>query len=168
MSPALDVELQIRVERFLYDEAELLDTGKLREWLELFTPDCEYWIPLTETRDTREEATQTQADLPAMLVGKDGLDLWIRRLETGLAFPEEPFSRTRRFVSNVRVRRDGDGDIRARANIAVYQSRLEDTQAWFVGEREDELVETDGSYAIRRRTVRFDQRLVPRAITLLY
>lgn len=32
--------------RFLFDEAELLDTGAYDAWLDLFTMDAHYWVPL--------------------------------------------------------------------------------------------------------------------------
>ena len=34
------------VEQFLFHEARLLDTGQLEAWLELFTDDATYWLPL--------------------------------------------------------------------------------------------------------------------------
>ena len=36
---------QHAIERFLYQEARLLDEGQLDEWLALFTADAYYWIP---------------------------------------------------------------------------------------------------------------------------
>ena len=44
----LDRDLQLEVERFLYDEAALLDERRFWEWLELFTDDVRYWMPLRE------------------------------------------------------------------------------------------------------------------------
>ena len=42
----MDAEALLRkVERFLFDEAELLDTWKLKEWEALFTDDGRYNIP---------------------------------------------------------------------------------------------------------------------------
>ena len=36
----------MNVEQFLYHEARLLDEQRLEEWLELFTDDATYWVPL--------------------------------------------------------------------------------------------------------------------------
>ena len=33
-------------ERLLYRECELLNRGRYEDWLDLFTEDCRYWIPL--------------------------------------------------------------------------------------------------------------------------
>ena len=34
------------VEDFLYHEAELLDERRYEEWLDLFTEDVHYWMPM--------------------------------------------------------------------------------------------------------------------------
>ena len=36
----------MNVAQFLYHEARLLDTGQLEAWLDLFTEDATYWVPL--------------------------------------------------------------------------------------------------------------------------
>ena len=36
----------MKVEQFLYLEARLLDTQQYEAWLELFTDDATYWVPL--------------------------------------------------------------------------------------------------------------------------
>src|SRR5437899_11174302 len=36
----------MKVEQFLYHEARLLDTQQYEAWLELFTDDATYWVPL--------------------------------------------------------------------------------------------------------------------------
>ncbi|MGH8519704.1 MAG: aromatic-ring-hydroxylating dioxygenase subunit beta, partial [Panacagrimonas sp.] len=41
----------MNVEQFLYHEARLLDTGQLEAWLELFTDDATYWVPLEENQE---------------------------------------------------------------------------------------------------------------------
>src|SRR5215831_3212288 len=56
----MDSELRHRVEDFFYLEAELLDERRLREWLELFTDDVHYWMPvrynpLDRPKDLNEE-----------------------------------------------------------------------------------------------------------------
>lgn len=35
-----------QIEEFLYAEAELLDQRRFREWLDLFTEDARYWMPM--------------------------------------------------------------------------------------------------------------------------
>ena len=53
-----DLATRAAVEHFLYHEARLLDTGRLDEWLQLFSPDGTYWIPLeANQRDPYETSS---------------------------------------------------------------------------------------------------------------
>lgn len=36
-----------KAERLLYRECELLNRGRYEDWLDLFTEDCRYWVPLS-------------------------------------------------------------------------------------------------------------------------
>src|SRR3546814_11557379 len=47
---ALAPTLKERVEDFLSYEGELLDERRFDEWLELFTEDARYWMPLARNR----------------------------------------------------------------------------------------------------------------------
>jgi p-cumate 2,3-dioxygenase beta subunit len=46
-----------QVERFLYDEAALLDDWKLTEWLEFFEPGASYYVPPAGASDDADPAT---------------------------------------------------------------------------------------------------------------
>ena len=41
----------MNVEQFLYHEARLLDTQQYEAWLELFTDDATYWVPLEREQE---------------------------------------------------------------------------------------------------------------------
>jgi 3-phenylpropionate/cinnamic acid dioxygenase small subunit len=43
-------ELQIEIEQYYYQEAELLDDHRYGEWLELFPDDARYWMPTRANR----------------------------------------------------------------------------------------------------------------------
>ena len=38
----------MNIEEFLYHEARLLDTHRLEAWLDLYTDDATYWVPLEQ------------------------------------------------------------------------------------------------------------------------
>ena len=44
------------VERLLYHEAHLLDSGMFHEWLELMAPDLRYWAPVRAEVSRKQEA----------------------------------------------------------------------------------------------------------------
>jgi 3-phenylpropionate/cinnamic acid dioxygenase small subunit len=159
-----DAETQHAVEQFLYAEAELLDQHRYHEWLELFAEDVHYWAPTRMTRTIRErdreiaargESAFFEEDLPR-LKGR------VRRLTSGVSWSEEPPSRTRRLITNVRVRARDDGALDVACNFYVYRSRLERHQDWFVGERFDVLrpapsPPTGYPFVIADRTIVLDQ-----------
>jgi p-cumate 2,3-dioxygenase subunit beta len=107
-----------RLERFLTEEADLLDRWQLHEWLDLFTPDGRYLVPATDLPDGDPEQ-----DLFLIQDDRFLLEQRVNSLLTRSAHAEYPHSRTRRLVANVRARpSEGDG-LRVRANFAVFRMR---------------------------------------------
>lgn len=140
-----DERTQHRVEQFLYAEAELLDDHRFDEWIDLFTDDVLYWIPTRMTRSIRERDRQVAA-LGESAFTEDDLGRLrgrVRRLKSGVSWSEEPPSRTRRLVTNVRIRPRDGGELEVASNVYAYRSRLERHQDWFVGERFDVLRPAD-------------------------
>ena len=163
-------EAQREVEQFLYREARLLDGGKLRDWLDLFAEDARYWMPARETRMNRHEELSGEGGLAIFDDDKNFLRARIERIGGGLAHAEEPPSRTRHFVSNIEVREaeSHGGELDVFCNILVYQSRLERTECYYVGRREDRLRRVGPDFKIARRTIVLDQTLFPRTISVFF
>jgi 3-phenylpropionate/cinnamic acid dioxygenase small subunit len=157
-------DLQHRVEQFLYAEAQLLDEHEFTAWIALFTEDAHYWMPTRNTRTNRERAKEISARGEAAHIDDDMVRLRgrVRRSMSGLAWSEEPPSRTRRVLGNVRIQERDTGELDVRLNFWVYRSRLERHQDWFVGERFDVLVPDDGPYGYRiaDRKIVLDQATV--------
>lgn len=110
--------LRALVEEFLFREAALLDEWRLDEWVDLFTDDARYVVPSTDLPEGDPES-----DL--VFIDDDIIRLRARvaRLNSRHSHRESPRSRTRRFVSNVRIEETGDGELRASANVLVYRFR---------------------------------------------
>lgn len=155
----VSAELQHAVEQFLYYEAELLDTGRLREWLELVDEDIEYQVG---TRPTVEAGTEDSVP-PSLAFEDDKQSLtWrVKRLETGMAWAEEPPSRTRYLITNVRITPTDDTYL-VHSNFMLYRNRLETMEHLLVGSRKDILrpQPTDPGFVILRRAVTLDQNVV--------
>ncbi|MEU0413510.1 aromatic-ring-hydroxylating dioxygenase subunit beta [Streptomyces griseorubiginosus] len=159
-----DVQLQHDVEQFLYAEAELLEDHRFQEWLALFTEDVLYWVPTRMTRVIRERDREIAALGESAFIEEDitGLRGRVRRLQSGISWSEEPPSRTRRLITNVRIRPGGNGELDVVSNFYVYRSRLERHQDWFVGERFDVLRPADQEatgypFAIAHRKIVLEQ-----------
>jgi len=157
-------DLQHRVEQFLYAEAQLLDDHEFNDWIRLFTDGAHYWVPTRNTRTNRERGKEIAARGEGAHVDDDMVRLRgrVRRSTSGLAWSEEPPSRTRRLLTNVRIRQRDSGVLDVRLNFWVYRGRLERHQDWFVGERFDVLVPDDGPYGylIADRKIVLDQSTV--------
>lgn len=161
----VSAELQNEIEQFFYAEAELLDDHRYHDWLLLWTEDCHYWNPSRHTRPLRERRFEV-SDINESHFSDDDISLLrgrVRRVTSGMQWSEEPPSRTRRILSNVRIKVEDDGTLSTRLNFYVYRSRLERHQDWFVGERFDRLLrsETGGlGFQIFERKIVFDQTVV--------
>ena len=166
---ALDLALLAEVEQFLYREAQLLDEHRFHEWLDLFTEDARYWVPVRESvLGGTEIALEAKA---AALAHFDGdramLEQRVRRLDTGLAHSETPASRTRHLISNVQVEGSGD-EVTARSSFLLFQSRREHSDYFFLGQREDLLRKVNGAWKIARRKVLLDHAVLPRAVSVFF
>ncbi len=110
--------LKGEVEDFLHDEAELLDTWRLHEWLELFTTSARYLIPATDLPDG-----DPLRDLFLVQDDRFLLEQRVNTLLTRAAHAEYPHSRTRRLITNIRVTQDFDDHVNVSANFAVFRVR---------------------------------------------
>ena len=139
-----------QVEDFLFDEAALLDEWRLDEWLDLFTQECGYYVPSTDVPDGDHRTS-----LFLIADDRDRLKSRVSQLKGRFAHAERPNSRTRRHISNVRIR-EASGDIlRVTCNFIVHRIRLEVTVA-YVGRYEHVLVHHDGTLKIRERRAILD------------
>ena len=157
-------ELRRDVEDFFYIEAELLDDRRLREWLELFTADARYSMPIRYNPLERPAALAAELSAPDEAYyfndTRESLGVRVERLYSNQAWAEMPPSRTRRLISNVRVKKDGGSDVEVHSNFIVYRTRMEKDEDFFVGTRHDILRRADGGLRIARRTIILDQAVL--------
>src|ERR1039457_4318027 len=98
-------ELQYDVEQFLYYQAALIDGRRFEDWLKLLADDLEYWMPVRSTRALGDEANEFAKPGESAFFDDDkgSMGERVRKLFTGYAWAEDPPSRTRHIVSNVRI-----------------------------------------------------------------
>jgi 3-phenylpropionate/cinnamic acid dioxygenase small subunit len=163
------------VEQFLYREARLLDERRFHEWLELFTEDVRYWMAgrrnrypksskaiamLDPDRYVVEDSTE-DVELAILDENKQTLSARVARLDTGMAWAEDPPSRTRHLLANIEVETGSAGsELKVRANFIVYRSRSETEQDFYVGARRDVLRLVDGAWKIANRKLILDQNVL--------
>ena len=142
--------LRQEVEDFLYEEAALLDDWRLDDWLTLFTEDTRYVVPTTDLPDG-----DPQKDLVFIDDDIDRLRARVVRLKSRHAHREYPWSRTRRFIANVRVTgQDGD-DILVSSSFLVYRIRAGEGDP-YVGKYLHRLTRSGGTFKIRHRRAELD------------
>ena len=149
MSPAAVGRAEI--EDFLYAEAALLDTWDLDGWLALLTDDARYHVPSNEQRDGNPAET-------LFLIADDiqRLRARVARLQDRSAHAEQPRSRTRRLITNVRiVGREGE-EIAIEANFAVHHFRRGERLREYVGQYRYRLRATPNGLRIARREALLD------------
>jgi 3-phenylpropionate/cinnamic acid dioxygenase small subunit len=125
------------IEQLLYHEAYLLDSCQFRAWLELLAPDVRYWAPVRAELQLEQEQSSEASRLPLFDETKSSLTLRIDRLATGLAWIENPTTRSRRFISNVHSANDADGLVRVRSYFLLLRSRGFSDETMVMGCRED-------------------------------
>ena len=160
--------LKQEVEEFLYREAELLDERRYEEWLDLFTEDAHYWMPMRRNvpRDEPErEFTRHGTDVNWFDEGKDTLSRRVRQILTGVHWAEEPPSRICHIVSNIQivpVTPDDapPGEVAVKSRFLVYRNRVETETDLLVGKREDLLRRANGDWKIARRKIILDQNVL--------
>lgn len=148
---------------FLYDEAEMLDTLRLHEWRETLAPDLEYNVPLRLTRPTRERSQTIIRTVQHMHDNHGSMSLRVMRImDTKSAWGEDPPSRTRRMVSNVRVyTTDKENELKVQSYLMVSRNRFDYDDFDFIPcERHDILRKVDGVYKLARREIIIDQAVL--------
>jgi phenylpropionate dioxygenase-like ring-hydroxylating dioxygenase large terminal subunit len=141
-----------------YTEAELLDGNRLDEWLALLTDDVVYQMPVRLTRE-RSAPNDVSHDMYYFDETQATLRTRIARLKTDFAWAEDPPSRTRHCVSNVRVAPGtGADDLDVRSYLLLYRNRGDDPgHDLLSAERTDVLRRLDGVWRLARRCIILDQ-----------
>jgi biphenyl 2,3-dioxygenase subunit beta len=158
------IALQYQVEQFLYAEARLLDSWAWAQWLELFTDDVRYWMPVRKNRLRRE---RTNDDRPAGIEmalfddDRNQLGVRVQQLASGRHWAEDPPSRCRHLITNVSVSPSANaGELDVQSNFIVYRNRLETEVDIWAGERADVLRPDGDSFKIAKRTILLDQNVI--------
>jgi benzoate/toluate 1,2-dioxygenase subunit beta len=105
-------------EQFLYHEARLLDTQRFEEWLELFTDDATYWVPLERGQKDPLETSSIIHDDRTLL------ELRVKQLRHPRAHARQPLARTVHQVGNISIE-DQKSALRVRSNLVVIEFRNE-------------------------------------------
>ena len=162
MTLTLQQALWLELTQFYIREAWLLDERKLNEWLDLFTEDVLYFMPRRKNVPRREAQRELTSlgDLAILEEDRRHLEMRVARLDTGMAWAEDPPSRTRHLIGNLEVVPRENGEVEARTAFLVYRSHLETDHQLLSGCREDVLRKVNGAWRISRRTIVLDANVL--------
>lgn len=160
LSPA-SLEESHLIQRFLFEEAELLDQRRYREWLALFAQEFSYRVPARFHRQqdglkdkweiTREISGNN--DLPIVLHDRASMEAQIIRIESGRSASDAPPWFTTRLITGVIAdedRQSGHFHVRSRFLIQRYKRGREQ---FIAGARQDLLLRTGDDLHIVQRSV---------------
>lgn len=143
--------LRLQVEELLTREADLIDSWKLDDWLELYTEDAHYYVPPS---DVDGDTANPDTSLFYIMDDRQRMNERVIRLKSPGAHSEWPRSKVRHIIGGVIARREA-GIILAKASFMV--SRAKDvTHDIFVGHYLYELVEQNGELKIQKKTCVLD------------
>ena len=130
------------VEEFLYHEARLLDTQQYEAWLDLFTADATYWLPLEQGQKDPHNTSSIIHD------DKTLLELRIKQARHPRAHARLPLARTVHTVGNILV----SEDLKVNSTLQVVEFRNDKQRVW--GALVEHHLHRDGtSYRIAHKRV---------------
>jgi len=149
-------------EDFVYQEVRLLDERRFEEWLELFTKDGLYWIPMVDGADPENEPSVLYDD---SITRRQRVYQLLHQPH----YSQMPPSRTTHFVSNVEIHAgDKDDTCVIHCNVAIFELRPGDPrqsglgdQRSFIGHGEYHLQSIDNHWRIALKKVIMMNRDLP-------
>jgi 3-phenylpropionate/cinnamic acid dioxygenase small subunit len=141
---------------WLYDEAALLDAHRFDEWLELLADDVVYRAPVRVTRAVGQ-GDGVSSGLSHFDETRASLETRVARLKETAAWAENPPSRTRHLVTNVRVWQLDRG-YEVRSGLLLLRSRGgSPAYELLSGERHDRLRRAAHDLVLEHREIVLDQ-----------
>lgn len=146
----------------LQREGIYLDEQRWDEWIALFAPDCEYWVP-TWTSD-RTLASDPQRELSHIYYSnRQGLEDRIVRIRTGRSPASTPIPRTAHLVTAILALEPPTPErlrLRSTWSSHVFFPRLH-TSCTFFGHAAYELVQRDTRWVIQSKKVVLQNDYIP-------
>lgn len=145
----------------LYDEAAALDERRFDDWVAMLSPDLIYQAPIRLTRTGPNKDRDVMRTM--FHLDEDYTSILMRtgRLQKS-AWAEDPPSRCRRFITNVRVAEcDTAGEYEVVSYLYLERSRGDNPHnEQLTAERRDVWREVDGAYVLTRREIIVDQSVL--------
>ncbi len=147
----------------LYTEARLIDRQAWDDWLALYLPEAEFWVPAWDTEHSYVSDPQNEISL-IYYADRSGLEDRVFRLRTGMSSASVPLPRTSHLVGNVQASKLANGDFAVNASwqVTYYKHKITN---FFAGQYEYTLrPQGDGSLRIARKKIIVINDLIPQVL----
>jgi 3-phenylpropionate/cinnamic acid dioxygenase small subunit len=154
-------ERHLQAHQFLVDEAYLLDAQQYREWLDLLTDDIHYLMPVRVTT-ALGAGFDTSPGMAHFDENKYSLSRRVARFLTEHAWTEDPPSRLRHYITNVRTfATDDNNHLVVESAELLFRSRGDVNEAALVSCGREDLLRRDGTtWTLARRTILIDESVI--------
>jgi benzoate/toluate 1,2-dioxygenase beta subunit len=122
----VSAEVERSIERFLIQEADLLDTRQFEAWNALFLPEAVYWVP------GKPDQQDPYTWISLYFDDAEGRDIRIRRLRHERNFADDPPYRSLHVVQNVLAEETAVGTYEVRSRLIMFDYR-NDAQRVYAG-----------------------------------
>ncbi|MCK0538347.1 aromatic-ring-hydroxylating dioxygenase subunit beta [Alcanivorax quisquiliarum] len=148
----------MEVTELLAREADHIDRREWQAWVDMYTPDSEFWMPAWRNEDEITEDPLKEISL--IYLPDRGIEDRVFRFTSGDSYASTPLPTTSHCVGSVRVLSD-DGETveaSAKAIVATMDPRIGNIVrgVWY----DYLLVRIDGELKIKRKKVTFLERVI--------
>lgn len=147
--------------RWLVDEAYVLDRQDYKSWLDLLTDDIHYYMPVKVTT-ALGAGYATAPGMAHFDENKYSLSRRVARFATEHAWTEDPPSRLRHFITNVRTFvTDKDEEIVVDSAVLLFRSRGDVREPAIISAGREDLLRRHGDgWRLARRTIDVDESVL--------
>ena len=148
MTAATGDVLLRKVEQFLYDQSDMLDSRRWQDWINRFMADGVYWMPAHPDHESGDGVPSIFYEDMYLMRTR------MKRLDHPRAWSQSPAPRCNHIVSNVRIdpsRSNGTGIV-VTSKFHVVELRLEN-QRYFTGTYRHTLLQEGDTFRIKNQRV---------------
>jgi 3-phenylpropionate/cinnamic acid dioxygenase small subunit len=124
MSTHIDSALLAQAQDLLHQEAWLLDKQRFADWLDLYTQDATYWVPLEQDQVDPFQTSSIIYDDRVLL------ELRVQQYTHSRAHARKPLARTVHQVGNVRLLSADPAELTVASTLVLIEYRLERQRTW--------------------------------------
>lgn len=156
-----DDERHLLAHQWLVDEAYLLDAQAYTEWLDILAEDIHYLMPVRVTT-ALSAGYDTSPGMAHFDEDKYSLSRRVARFLTEHAWTEDPPSRLRHHLSNVRTFATEDPDhLVVESATLIFRSRGDVREGAFLSAGREDLLRREGEqWRLARRTILVDESVI--------